>query len=152
MIAAKEQEPTLEDHRKAFNEAAFLLDIFTATIDNIMGGATAPVGRIAGREMARKLPVNLDAPTVGKCIELLAARMKGGFAFSLCAGEGVNELHFSRCTLKDVCNLRGIATGGPLCRLFHAYLDGIMNELLNRPVKSEILASGDICRTTIRTQ
>jgi hypothetical protein len=38
---------TMEDHQKAFTEVAFLIDIFTSTIDNIMGGATASVGRIA---------------------------------------------------------------------------------------------------------
>ena len=36
---------TLEDHKAAFTEVAFLIDIFAATIDNIMGGATSSVGR-----------------------------------------------------------------------------------------------------------
>ena len=64
---------TLEDHWKAFGEVAFLMDIFTATIDNIMGGATAPVGRIAGREMAKKLPVHLGNPSLEEAMTVLAS-------------------------------------------------------------------------------
>ena len=142
-------ETVLEDHRKAFGEVAFLMDIFTATIDNIMGGATAPVGRIAGREMAKKLPVHLGDPSFEEAIAVLAARMSAGFQFTL---EGERELFFDRCVLRDVCTLRGIPAGGALCRLFHSYFDGILNELLCRPVKSEIVACGDQCRATVRVQ
>ncbi|GAM08718.1 hypothetical protein OR1_00991 [Geobacter sp. OR-1] len=143
---------TLDDHKKAFNEVAFLLDIFTTTIDNIMGGATAPVGRIAGREMARKLPVYLQNPSLEETITLLAARMKSGFDFSLEKPEQGEELLFKRCVLRDACALRGMPMGGATCRLFHSYLDGIMNELVSRPVKSEIVSCGAECRTRIKTQ
>ena len=53
-----------EDYQKATVEVAFLLDAFASTIDNIMGGNTAPVGRIAGRDTASKLPVNLTDPSL----------------------------------------------------------------------------------------
>jgi hypothetical protein len=39
---------TPQDYQKAYVEVAFLLDAFASTIDNIMGGNTTPVGRIAG--------------------------------------------------------------------------------------------------------
>lgn len=143
---------TLDDHRSAFNEVAFLMDIFTLTIDNIMGGATAPVGRIAGREMARKLPVYLDNPSLEETLAVLASRMKAGFDFALEDAGGEQRVVFNRCALRDVCTLRGIETGGAMCRLFHAYFDGIVNELISRPVKSEIISSGKQCITRIRTQ
>lgn len=145
-------EITLEDHEKAFTEVAFLIDIFTSTIDNIMGGATAPVGRIAGREMARKLPIHLVNPTLEEAVALLATRLQAGFDFILDDAVGEKSLVFNRCTLRDVCSLRGIPTGGAMCRLFHSYLDGIINELLNRPVKSEIVSCGAQCRAGIRIQ
>jgi hypothetical protein len=145
------QDITLEDHKNAFNEVAFLMDIFTSTIDNIMGGATAPVGRIAGRDMARKLPVYLNNPSLEEAIEILSSRMKAGFEFSVEAGEE-KKVVFDRCALRDVCSLRKIDTGGAMCRLFHAYFDGIVNELISRPVKSEIISSGKQCITRIRTQ
>ena len=56
--------PTLDDHQKAFTEISFLLHIFAATVDELMGGATAPVGRIAGRRAARKLPLHLGKRAV----------------------------------------------------------------------------------------
>ncbi|MDU0459769.1 MAG: hypothetical protein RW306_13670 [Geobacteraceae bacterium] len=144
---------TLEDHTTALNEVSFLMDIFASTIDNIMGGATAPVGRIAGREMARKLPINLNNPALEDVIGILSARMKGGFEFSL---EGSGEdtgLVFDRCALRDVCALRGLQTGTALCHLFHSYFDGIVNELICRPVKTEIIScDGPQCRLKIRVQ
>lgn len=146
------QDTTLEDHKNAFNEVAFLMDIFTSTIDNIMGGATAPVGRIAGRGMARKLPLHLNNPSLEEAIAVLASRMKAGFEFSLEETDEGKKVVFNRCALRDVCSLRKIDTGGSMCRLFHAYFDGIVNELISRPVKSEIVSSGKQCVTQIRTQ
>ena len=78
---------TPEDHQKAFTEVAFLIESFANTIDNIMGGATAPVGRIAGRSIARKLPLNLHQPTLASVLEVLATRMQAGFQNHLCAAE-----------------------------------------------------------------
>ena len=146
-------ETTLDDHTTALNEVSFLMDIFASTIDNIMGGATAPVGRIAGREMARKLPVNLDNPSIEEALGILAARMKAGFVFSLQGTGEEAELVFDRCALREVCSLRGLQTGTALCRLFHSYFDGIVNELICRPVKTEnISCDGPQCRMKIRTQ
>jgi hypothetical protein len=145
-------EITVEDHKNGFNEVAFLLDIFTSTIDSIMGGATAPVGRIAGREMARKLPVYLENPSIEETVALLAGRMKDGFEFKLNISGEQQQLDFGKCVLREVCSLRGVQTGGAMCRLFHSYLDGILNELISRPVKSEIVACGDLCSATVRTQ
>ncbi len=152
MSSESVREMTLEDHRKAFGEVAFLMDIFTATIDNIMGGATAPVGRFAGREMAKKLPITLDNPSLEEAIGLLAARMSAGFGVTLEGTDGRRELVFDRCALREVCTLRGIQAGGALCKLFHAYFDGILNELICRPVKSELVTTGDSCRATVSTQ
>jgi len=131
-----------EDYQKATVEVAFLLDAFASTIDNIMGGNTAPVGRIAGRGTASKLPVHLTDPTLADIIKLLAEQMQAGFEFSL-DGEG---LLFKSCIVRDICAVRKIKTGGALCRLFHSYFDGIINGLLCRPVKSTIDSVGDECR------
>jgi hypothetical protein len=131
-----------EDYQKATVEVAFLLDAFASTIDNIMGGNTAPVGRIAGRDTARKLPIHLPEPTLPEIVAALSAQMHAGFAFAL-DGE---ELVFTSCIIRDMCALRKIETGGPLCRLFHFYLDGIVDGMLCRPVKSAALTVGDTCR------
>ncbi|HBA87787.1 MAG TPA: hypothetical protein DCZ75_07280 [Geobacter sp.] len=134
-------ELTAEDYQKAYVEVAFLLDAFASTIDNIMGGNTAPVGRIAGRDTAAKLPLELNEPTLGEVVAALGEIMRAGFEFSL---EG-ETLLFGRCILRDMCALRKIETGGALCRLFHAYFDGIANGLLCRPVKSRIVSAGEQC-------
>lgn len=131
-----------EDYQKATVEVAFLLDAFASTIDNIMGGNTAPVGRIAGRDTASKLPLHMTDPTLEGIVVALKEKMQAGFDFSL-DGAG---LMFKSCIIRDMCALRKIETGGPLCRLFHSYFDGIVNGLLCRPVKSTIVSVGDECQ------
>ena len=131
-----------EDYQKATVEVAFLLDAFASTIDNIMGGNTAPVGRIAGRDTARKLPIYLSEPTLPDVVDALSSQMHAGFDFAL---DG-DELVFNACIIRDMCALRKIETGGPLCHLFHSYLDGIVDGLICRPVKSTALSVGDQCR------
>ena len=143
---------TIDDHRKAFTEVAFLIDIFTSTIDNIMGGSTASVGRIAGRDTAKKYPVFLDNPSLETAMDIVSARMKSGFAIFLETVAGDSTVVFDRCILRDICGLRGIETGNAMCRLFHSYFDGVLNELISRPVKSEITQCGQQCRTKIRVQ
>ncbi len=144
--------PTLEDHHQAFTEVAFLLDAFSATIDATMGGATAPVGRLAGRAMARKLPVHLDHPSLEEVLELLRQRLAAGFGFSHSPGAEGTELTFDKCVLRQACLQRGLPIGGAMCRLFHAYFDGIVNELISRPVKSETAAGDPSCLTRLKTQ
>lgn len=130
-----------EDYQKAKTEVAFLLDAFASTIDNIMGGNTAPVGRIAGRDTASKLPVHLEDPTLQDIIATLREQMKAGFDFSL----DNNGLLFKSCIIREMCAVRKIETGGALCHLFHSYFDGIINGLLCRPVKSTFVSVGEEC-------
>lgn len=137
-----------EDYQKATIEVAFLLDAFASTIDNIMGGNTAPVGRIAGRDTASKLPINLTDPTLQDIIAVLKEQMHAGFDFAL---DG-DRLLFKSCIIRDMCAVRRIETGGALCRLFHSYFDGIVNGLLCRPVKSTIVSVGDECQLQTAVQ
>lgn len=152
MIGTNTQEATPHEHEQAFSEVAFLLDIFTGTIDLIMGGATAPVGRIAGRDMARKIPVYLEDPSLTNVVAELATRMKGGFVFRLVETAGDPELVFDHCVIQEVCSRRKLELGGATCKLFHSYLDGQINELIARPVKSELVTCGTSCRACLRTQ
>jgi hypothetical protein len=139
---------TPEDYQKAYVEVAFLLDAFASTIDNIMGGNTAPVGRIAGRDTARKLPLEFTDPTLQDVARALSAQMQAGFEFSLDGG----SLVFKKCIIREMCRLRNIEPGAALCRLFHAYFDGIANGLLCRPVKSQIVSAGEECRLQCAVQ
>lgn len=137
-----------EDYQKATVEVAFLLDAFASTIDNIMGGNTAPVGRIAGRDTADKLPIHLTDATLQDIISALREQMNAGFDFTL-NGDG---LLFKSCIIREMCALRKIETGGALCRLFHSYFDGIVNGLLCRPVKSTIVSVGNECQLQTAVQ
>lgn len=138
-----------DDYQKATIEVAFLLDAFASTIDNIMGGNTAPVGRIAGRDTARKLPLNLTDPTLQDIIKVLGEQMRAGFDFNLADD---NTIQFNSCIIREMCGLRKIDAGGALCQLFHSYFDGIVNGLLCRPVKSTIVSVGDECQLQIAVQ
>lgn len=153
---------SIEDHQAAFTEVAFLIDIFTSTIDNIMGGATSSVGRMAGRDTAKKYPIFLHNPSLEEAVTVVADRMKDGFGISVETTNPENgeiktnidgtTVLFDRCILRDICGQRGIDMGQAMCRLFHSYFDGVINELINRPVKSEISQCGTTCRATIRIQ
>lgn len=137
-----------EDYQKATVEVAFLLDAFASTIDNIMGGNTSPVGRIAGRDTAKKLPITLTDPSLPDIIEALREQMHAGFDFVL-EGDG---MRFKSCIIREMCGLRKIETGGALCRLFHSYFDGVVNGLFCRPVKSTIISVGNECQLQTAVQ
>lgn len=137
-----------EDYQKATVEVAFLLDAFASTIDNIMGGNTAPVGRIAGRDTASKLPIHLTDPTLQDIVAALKEQMQAGFDFDL-DDEG---LLFKSCIIRDMCTARKIKPGGALCHLFHSYFDGIVNGLFCRPVKSTFVSTGAECRLQTAVQ
>jgi hypothetical protein len=139
---------TQEDYEKARIEMAFLLDAFTSTIDNIMGGNTAPVGRIAGRDTASKLPVDLVDPSFTEVLNIIRTMMQSGFEFTY----DQDVLVFNKCIIREMCLIRKIEPGEALCRLFHAYFDGIANGLYSRPVKSSILSTGDACRLQTAVQ
>jgi hypothetical protein len=149
MSKAPEATLTLNDHQQAFTEVSFLLDIFAATIDNLMGGATVSVGRIAGRHMAKNLPLYLPNPQLSDVLTALAAHMRAGFDIAFhCEGEGA-DLTFGHCVIRNVCQTRNLPLGGELCRLFHYYTDGIVNELCLKPAKSALLTCGDPCRARL---
>ncbi len=138
---------TAEDHSHAMAEVAFLVDAFAHTIDNVMGGTTGPVGRIAGRDMAKKLPIHLVEPSLPETLEVLSARMRAGFDFTVTSVEGQRaDSTVSACFVRDLCAQSGKPPGGAVCKLYHAYFDGIVDELMHRPVKSELVSVGESCR------
>jgi hypothetical protein len=85
-------------------------------------------------------------------MEVISDRMKSGFAISLETAGNDSTVVFDRCILRDICVLRGIEKGNAMCKLFHAYFDGVVNELINRPVKSEITELGQQCRIRVKMQ
>ena len=143
-------ELTAADHENAMKEVAFLVDAFASTIDNVMGGATGPVGRNAGRDMAKKLPLHLGDPSLAETLSVLNERMKSGVDLTVVsANANEAETLVGKCFIREICTGSGKESGGAACKLYHAYFDGIVNELMHRPVKSEIAEIGPSCR--IRT-
>jgi hypothetical protein len=140
--------PSLEDHEKAFTEVSFLLQIYAATVDDLMGGATASVGRIAGRHLARKLPVYLPEPKLSDVLSSLAEQLKAGFEFSHELRNGGASVTYERCAMREVCMTRGVPAGGEICRLYHFVFDGMVSELLCRPAKTSISRVGERCCET----
>ena len=134
-------------HRLAFTEVSFLLDIFASTIEELMGGATASVGRIAGRELARKLPIDVPATDRKEIIRQVAAHFNNGYDIRTGKTEDGNHemIQFGDCAIREVCRSRQMPLGGELCHLFHYYFDGVINELVKCPVKSEVTPADSIC-------
>ena len=140
-------------HRLAFTEVSFLLDIFAATMEELMGGATASVGRIAGRELARKLPIDgVTAVDRHDVIRQVATHFKNGYDIHIDESEGGGNtiVVFGNCAIREVCRNRQMAPGGELCQLFHYYFDGVINELVKSPVKSELAPAETECRCHMR--
>jgi hypothetical protein len=152
MNAAHSDDPSLADHELAFTETAFLLDIFATTIHELMGDATGTITRIAGRSMGRKLPVHLTSPDLEQVILAVADQLKGGFDIVNVGSQGCSELCVRKCAIRRICEARHQPLDGSLCKLFHFYLDGIVNELYCRPVKSHIATTGNQCTIRMTTK
>ncbi len=143
---------TLQDHKDAFTEVSFLIDIFASTVTEMMGGATASVGRAAGREMARKLPLYLTEHDLEIVLGELSKQLEKGFSFEFnCSDDGAT-IDFNKCAIREVCTRRQKELGSGICDLFHFYFDGIVNELTGRPTKSKLLETGDLCRTQMEVR
>ena len=143
MITTNELELTLEDHQKAKTELSFLLEIFADTIVELMGGATATVGRLAGCHMAEKLPVYLPNPTPENVLEAVREHLSSGYDISIRHDDSGAELTFGQCAIRDILKERNIAVGGDLCKVFHFTLAGIANQLLGKAAKGSIVTPGD---------
>jgi len=143
---------TLDDHQAAFIEVSFLLDIFARTVDQLMGGATASVGRIAGRHFARKLPVRLVDPTLEDTVQAFAGQVRKGVDISFTTNSTGVDLTIDRCAVRNVCRSRGQEPGGAVCQLYHMFMDGVVNELYSRPAKSTITCAGETCQARMEVR
>ena len=150
MITTNEIELTLADHQKAKTEISFLLEIFADTIVELMGGATATVGRLAGCHMAEKLPVYLPNPTPENVFAAVQEHFSSGYEISVKHDDKGAELTFGRCAIREILKERNIAVGGDLCKVFHFTLAGITNRLLGKGAKGLIVTPGNQqCATRI---
>ena len=143
---------TLDDHQAAFTEVSFLLEIFATTVSKLMGGATASVGRIAGRHFARKLPVTLVDPTLEQVVQAFADHVRKGTDIAFTRTASGVDLTITRCAMRNVCRSRHAEPGGDVCQLYHMFIDGVVNELYSRPAKSTITEVGDTCRACMEVR
>lgn len=143
MTTSEVPKLTPEDYRDALTEVSFILDILAGTVDDLMGGATASVGRVAGRHQARRLPIHAPNPTVASLFEQLRSLDNLGCELELKADQCTVEI--GHCFVRGVCREKAMQLGGNLCRLYHFYLDGIINEFLMRPTRSHLLSTGNCC-------
>ncbi len=149
MITTNELSLTMEDHQKAKTELSFLLEIFASTITELMGGATATVGRMAGRHMAEKLPVYLPDPTLPVVLDAVVEHLSSGYDIAVSIKEDGADLTFGRCAIRDILVERNLPVGGDLCKVFHFALAGIVNQLLGKGAKGVIVEAGERCLTRV---
>ncbi|MDK9699974.1 MAG: hypothetical protein OEM52_07515, partial [bacterium] len=124
MNLESEQKLTQEDYGNAFSELSFLLDIYSETINDLMGGSIDSVGRITGREMAKKIPIYLTDLSPESVMQSVTEYLKHGFDISCSCQDHNVGIKIERCVIRKVCENRNLPLGGPLCRIFHSYLDG----------------------------
>jgi hypothetical protein len=143
---------TADDHRKAFTEVSFLLDIFIETMKALAGSGAPTVGTSAGRDMAKKLPIFLPHPTLEAVVGALAKQMNAGFEISAQVEGNKAALKFGRCALREVCTARAQQPGGELCKVFHYYFAGMATELLKTPVRPLALVAGAVCTAELQAR
>lgn len=141
-----------EDYESAFTEVSFLLSILSTSLHELMGGAGASIGRLAGRHAARKFPLHVPEPELATVLEALSRYLAGGFQWRSEPRPDGAEIEYQECVVREVCRRRGVEPGGELCALVHHYLDGVINELLGRRAKTAIESAGPQCRTVLEVR
>lgn len=131
-----------EDHKQAFTEVSFLMEIFIHTMKDLVGGGTQSVARNAGKQMGKKLPIYLDQPSFEPVLGQVLEHLQAGFEVERRFDARGADLRFGHCAIRDVCNNRKIQPGGDLCKVFHNFLSGIVNEHTGKPVRTTRIEAG----------
>lgn len=143
---SSETRLTLDDHKKARDEVAFLMGTLSKTILDVVGAGTGIVGRRAGVEASKKLPLFFESTDRQSIIEGIQEHLKGGFGITSQISDGVTELSFDKCALRYICAIEDIPVGGSLCALFHDYMNGMIDELGGIKSRVKIVDSGETCK------
>ncbi|MCP4346363.1 MAG: hypothetical protein GY795_12655 [Desulfobacterales bacterium] len=145
----KEPELTIEDYQKAKKEVAFLVNVLSQTIPDIVGRALGAVGLMAGKEAARKMPIYFKSSEIQPVLDGIESYLTGGFEIThkiIDENESiVIKQTFGKCVLREVCEIEDIPLGGELCSLFHHHINGMISELTARNFRMNILKTGDTC-------
>jgi hypothetical protein len=136
---------SIEDHNNATIEISFLLNLFSKAISEIIGNAVSSIGISSGREFAKKMPILFDSTNMKDSIDKLTKYLQGGFDISSELSENQINFTFSRCALKNICQLKKDDLGGYLCKLFHLYMNGIIIQITKKNLKMAIIKTGDEC-------
>ncbi len=145
MINSSELGLTLEDHEKAFTEVSFLLDILFKTIEVFVGKSSLSLPVVAGRKMARVLPVHLENWSPEEALKEVVRVLSSGLDISGRFDENDAIISLRQCPIRDVCNERGLSINGQACNMFHYYMAGIMAELTGRTNRPLTLNTGEEC-------
>lgn len=119
---------SFEDHEQAKKEVAFLLDVLSRTIPELVGDAAETVGVLAGRAAAKKMPSYFESKDIGTVVKGVENFLRGGFDISCRNDNGRLTFQFGRCALREVCGINNVPLGGDLCQYFHSYLKGMIAE------------------------
>ncbi len=151
MNRSTELSTTLEEHESAFTEICFLLEVLTASINEVVGQSMPSLAVNAGREMGKKLPVHLEDPDLDKVLAALAARLDEGFEIEFRVEGKAAQLQVGRCAIREVCENRGLEIGGDLCKMLHHYWAGMLAQLLGRPVRAGKFRAGTDCSIELKS-
>ncbi|HTP24219.1 MAG TPA: L-2-amino-thiazoline-4-carboxylic acid hydrolase [Anaeromyxobacteraceae bacterium] len=152
MNSLGELELTLEDHRRAFTEVSFLLEILVRTASEAVGRSMPSLATSAGRQMGRKLPGAAGPVDFGKVLPMIGESLSGGFEIAGQLGADGAELHIEKCVVRDVCRQQGLELGGELCKAFHCYLAGMMAHLVGKQVRQTLLSANETCELRVDVQ
>ena len=142
MSPANELQLSLEEHDQAFIELSFLVEVFVQTVGSLIGGASATVGRTAGKHLARKLPLHLEEKSMAAVLEGLSRQGAGGFEMSYSCDKSGADMEYGRCAIREACKVRGQELGGEMCKMYHFFVSGMVEQLVGERVPPRITESG----------
>jgi hypothetical protein len=139
----EEMKLTLEDHENAKKEVAFLLNVLTQTIPEIVNAEL--VSREAGSAAAEKMPIDFESFDLKYVIDSIIQLWKDGFEISYNINDGQIEFTFTKCALKEICELCGHQPGDDFCAFFHSYFNGMLGKHTKEKYEVKNIKAGDSC-------
>ena len=140
------------DYEKAYKDLGVRLLSIAKTLRKVAGGSLGAVGTTAGRIAAGHLPRMFEDEKIGfeDILKDLQEKWKDSFKFDYVMVGDSATLSFEHCPVYTMLMHHGEKVGGDLCSLFHAYLQGILVEVVQDKFQVKVEKMGEKCVLKIR--
>jgi len=140
------------DYEKASRDLGVRLLSISKTLRKVAGGSLGAVGTTAGRIAASHLPRMFEDEKIGfeDILKDLQGKWKDSFKFDYVMADNSATLTFDHCPVYSILTSHGEKVGGDLCSLFHAYIQGILVEVVQDKFQMKVETMGEKCVLKVR--